>query len=58
MTVLFTKEELMSGFVEGDGKSLYKNLDKTRIDLIKGLFTFFLLINFNEILIISFILSM
>ena len=36
MSILFSKEEMAAGFVEGDGKSGYKNLDKKRIDLIKG----------------------
>lgn len=36
MSILFTKEEMVEGFVEGDGKSGFRNLDKTRIDLIKA----------------------
>ena len=33
MSILFTKEEMAAGFVEGDGKSGFRNLDKKKIDL-------------------------
>ena len=46
MSELFSKEEMAEGFVEGaPGKSEYKNLDKRRIDLIKGYFNFLFLQN-------------
>ena len=38
MSILFSKQEMAAGFVEGDGKSGFRNLDKSRIDLIKGKF--------------------
>ena len=41
MSILFSKEEMAAGFVECDGKSGYRNLDKNRIDLIKGPILFY-----------------
>ena len=35
---IFTKKELEEGYVEGQGKSTFKDLDPIRINLLKGKF--------------------